>query len=48
MDIRVQKAHLQTTLKSAYVRRDRRIEVGYVDSTPGGVIGVRQYSYHPG
>ena len=29
LDIRVQKAHLQTILKSAYVHRDRRIEVEF-------------------
>ena len=29
LDIRVQKAHLQTILKSAYVHRDRRIEIEF-------------------
>ena len=29
LDIRVQKAHLQTILKSAYIHRDGRIEVDF-------------------
>jgi len=29
LDIRVQKAHLQTILKSAYIYRDGRIEVEF-------------------
>jgi len=29
LDIRIQKAHLQTILKSAYIHRDRRIEVEF-------------------
>ena len=29
LDIRVQKAHLQTILKAAYIHRDRKIEVEF-------------------
>jgi hypothetical protein len=29
LDIRVQKAHLQTILKADYIHRDRRIEVEF-------------------
>ena len=29
LDIRVQKAHLQTILKAAYIHRDRNIEVEF-------------------
>jgi len=29
LDIRVQKAHLQTILKAGYIHRDRKIEVEF-------------------
>jgi len=29
LDIRIQKAHLQTILKAAYIHRDRKIEVEF-------------------